>query len=144
VTLLSELWNNPPLKESPAFTFVLLFEMREMRNVERVMFAYPVVCVTHRRTDNSRTVSFTVSAWEWVYATNLSRLQSETSKRHVAEAHSALITAVLLPQGLSCYWDKIVSLRMITNLRLVDLRLSTAQQRSAGQNLPSDLYRCTP
>jgi hypothetical protein len=33
-----------------------------------------------------------------------------------------------------------VSLRMLTNLRLTDLRLTTAQQRSTGQNLPSDLY----
>jgi hypothetical protein len=29
---------------------------------------------------------------------------------------------------------------MLSNLRLVDLRLPTAQQRSTGQNLPSDLY----
>jgi hypothetical protein len=29
---------------------------------------------------------------------------------------------------------------MLTNLRLADLRLTTAQQRSTGQNLPSDLY----
>jgi hypothetical protein len=29
---------------------------------------------------------------------------------------------------------------MRTNLRLADLRLATAQQRSTGQNLPSDLY----
>jgi hypothetical protein len=33
-----------------------------------------------------------------------------------------------------------VSLRMVTNLRLADLRLTTAQQRTTGQNLPSDLY----
>jgi hypothetical protein len=32
-----------------------------------------------------------------------------------------------------------VLLRMLTNLRLADLRLTTAQQRSTGQNLPSDL-----
>jgi hypothetical protein len=29
---------------------------------------------------------------------------------------------------------------MLTNLRLADLRLTTAQQRSTCQNLPSDLY----
>jgi hypothetical protein len=29
---------------------------------------------------------------------------------------------------------------MLTNLRLTDLRLTTAQQRSTGQNLPSDVY----
>jgi hypothetical protein len=61
----------------------------------------------YRRADNFRPVSFTVSAWEWVYATNLSRLQGETrerererwtSKRHVGEAHSVLITVILLPQ----------------------------------------------
>jgi hypothetical protein len=93
-----------------------------------------------RRASNFQPVSFTVSAWEWVYATNLSRLQRETSKRHVGEAHSVLTTAILLPQRPSCYWCKIVSLRMLANLRLADLRLTTAQQRSTGQNLPSDLY----
>jgi hypothetical protein len=34
-----------------------------------------------------------------------------------------------------------VSLRKLTNLRLADLRLTAAQQRSTSQNLPSDL--CT-
>jgi hypothetical protein len=29
---------------------------------------------------------------------------------------------------------------MLTNLRLADLRLTTAQQRTTGQDLPSDLY----
>jgi hypothetical protein len=29
---------------------------------------------------------------------------------------------------------------MLTNLRLADLRLTAAQQRYTGQNLPSDLY----
>jgi hypothetical protein len=29
------------------------------------------------------------------------------------------------------------TLQMLTNLKLADLRLSTAQQRSTGQNLPS-------
>jgi hypothetical protein len=72
-------------------------------------------------------------------ATNLSRLQRETSKRHVGEAHSVLTTAILLPQRLGCYC-KIVSLRMLTNLRLSDFRLATAQQRTTGQNLPSVLY----
>jgi hypothetical protein len=33
-----------------------------------------------------------------------------------------------------------VSLRMLTNLRLPDLRLTPAQQRTTGQDLPSDLY----
>jgi hypothetical protein len=33
-----------------------------------------------------------------------------------------------------------MTLRMLTNLRLADLRLTTAQQRSTGQNLPSELY----
>jgi hypothetical protein len=103
--------------------------------------------------DNLRPVFSAVSAWEWACATNLSRLQRETrdrerererereiSKQHVGEAHSVLITPVLLPQRLSCYWCKIVSLHMLTNLRLADMRLTTAQQRSTGQNLPSDLY----
>jgi hypothetical protein len=93
----------------------------------------------YRRADNSRPVSFTVSAWERVYATNLSRLQRETSKRHMGEAHSVLTTAILIPQRLSCYWGKIVSLRM-----LAYLRLTTAQQRTIGQNLPSELYSSFP
>jgi hypothetical protein len=33
-----------------------------------------------------------------------------------------------------------VSLRLFTNLRLADLSLAFAQQRSTGQNLPFDLY----
>jgi hypothetical protein len=51
-----------------------------------------------------------------------------------------LITAILIPQSLSCYWGKILSLRMISYLRLNDLRLTTAHQRSTGQNLPSLVY----
>jgi hypothetical protein len=35
-------------------------------------------------------------------------------------------------------------LPMLTNFRLADLRLTTAQQRSTGQNLPSDLYMLSP
>jgi hypothetical protein len=97
--------------------------------------------VMYRGADNSQPVS-TVSAWECVYATNLSRLQGESNRRHVGEAHSVLTTATLLPQRLSCYWDKIVSLRMLTNLRLADYRLTAAQQRTTGQNLPPDLYVC--
>jgi hypothetical protein len=41
-------------------------------------------------------------------------------------ARSVLTTAILLPQRLSCYWGKTVSLRMATNLRFADLRLTTA------------------
>jgi hypothetical protein len=84
---------------------------------------------------NSWPVFFTVSAWEWFYATNLSRLERDTSKRHVAEAHSVLTAAILLPQRPSCYCGKTVSLRM-----LINLRLTTAQQRTTSQNLPFDLY----
>jgi hypothetical protein len=62
--------------------------------------------------------------------------ERETSKQHVGESHSVLITAILLPQRLSCYWGKTVSLRM-----LISLRLATAQQRTTGQDLPSHLYR---
>jgi hypothetical protein len=56
--------------------------------------------IKYRHPDNSRPVSFTVSAWDWVYATNLYRLrrERETSKRHVGEAHCVLTTAILLPQ----------------------------------------------
>jgi hypothetical protein len=57
----------------------------------------------------------------------------------VGEAHSVLITDILLPQHPSCYRGKIMSLRMLTNLRLADWHLATAQQRATGQNLPCDL-----
>jgi hypothetical protein len=72
--------------------------------------------------------------------------EREASKRHVGEAHSVLTTAILLPQRLSCYWGKIVSLRMLASIRLPNLRLTTAQQRSTGQNLLSDLHvlLCNP
>jgi hypothetical protein len=83
-------------------------------------------------------LSFAVSAWERVYATNLSRLQRETSKRHMGVAQCVLITGIILPQRLSCYWGKTVSLRML-NHKLADLRLTIAQQRSTGQSLPCDL-----
>jgi hypothetical protein len=98
--------------------------------------AVSVRIAQYRRADKSRPVSFTVSPWERV----LSRLQRETSKWHVGEAHSVLITAILLPQRLSCCCDKAVSLRMLSNLRLGDLRPATAQQRTTGQNLTSGLY----
>jgi hypothetical protein len=62
--------------------------------------------------------------------------ERETSKRHVGEAHSVLATVILLPQRLSCYWGRIVPLRMLS-----ELRLATAQQRTTGQNLTSDLYK---
>jgi hypothetical protein len=65
--------------------------------------------------------------------------ERETSKRHVGEAHSVIITAILLSQHVSCYWGKTVSLRMLTNHRFADLRLNTVQQRAIGQNLLSDL-----
>jgi hypothetical protein len=108
-----------------------------------------VYSTNYRRADNSRPVSFTVNTWEWVYATNLTLLQretrerereKETRKRHVGGAHIVLTSVILLPQRPSCYWTKIVPLRMLTNLRLADLRLTTAQQRSTCQNQPSDLY----
>jgi hypothetical protein len=66
--------------------------------------------------------------------------EREKSKRHVGEEHSVLTTAILLSQRLSCYWGKIVLLRMLANFRVADLRLRTAQQSSTGENLPSDLY----
>jgi hypothetical protein len=96
---------------------------------------------TYRRADNSRLMSFTVSAWECLCYEIISSAarnerQKKSSKRHVGEGHSVLITAILLPQRMRCCWGKIVPLRMITNFRLRDLRLTTAQQRSTGQNLP--------
>jgi hypothetical protein len=42
----------------------------------------------HRRANNFRPVSFTVSAWKWVYATNLSSLQTEKREREIKQATS--------------------------------------------------------
>jgi hypothetical protein len=105
----------------------------------------------YRCTDNFRPVSLTVSAIEWVHAMKLSRLQRKTGERErereregdrnkqtARGRNSALTTVILLPQRLSCYWGKIMSLRMLTNLRLADLILTAEQQRTTGQNLPSD------
>jgi hypothetical protein len=41
----------------------------------------PDQVVNYRRADNSRPVPFTVTAWEWAYATNLSRLQRERERQ---------------------------------------------------------------
>jgi hypothetical protein len=98
----------------------------------------------YRRTDNSWSVSFSVSAWVWVYASNLPRLRIYKRERNKqterGKSTQCTKAEILLPQRLNCYWRKIVSLRMLTNLRLPDLRLATEQQRSSGQNLPSYLY----
>jgi hypothetical protein len=103
----------------------------------------------YRRTDNSRPMSFTVSAWEWVYATNLSRLQRETKRerergrnKQTARGRSTQYTNNSDPITTTSdlLLRQIVWLRMLTNLRLADLGLITAQQRSTDQNLPSDLY----
>jgi hypothetical protein len=72
----------------------------------------------YRRADKFWAVPFTVSPWEWVYAKNSPRLERETrerdtSKRHVGK-HSLLISAILLPQHLRCYWGKIKSQSYIT------------------------------
>jgi hypothetical protein len=99
----------------------------------RYLLKSNVTAICYKRADNSRPVSFTVSAWDWVYTTKLISSAGRKSKRHVGEEHSVLITAILLPQRLSCYWGKIVSLRILTNLRLADMRLTTAQHRSTGQ-----------
>jgi hypothetical protein len=119
------------LNTAPVPRYMNMYVYRHFHNVNALRFVRPLL---YKRVDIFWPVSFTVSAWEWVYATNLSRLQRETSKRHVGEAHSVLITATLLPQRLICYWGRIVSPRT-----LADLRLTTAQQRTTGQNLLSDL-----
>jgi hypothetical protein len=102
---------------------------------EASCIAVSVMISVYRRADNSLpTVSLCYEPISSAERNNReSARERETSKRHVGEAHSVLITAILLPQRLSCYCGKIVSLRMLTNLRLADLRLTT------GQNLPSDL-----
>jgi hypothetical protein len=84
--------------------------------VKWVTVLQALACSSYRRADNSGPVFFTVSAWEWVYAMKERRERNkrggkrerETSKRHVGEAHSALITAILLPQRLSCACSSIL------------------------------------
>jgi hypothetical protein len=101
---------------------------------------FHLIRITYRRADNCRPVPFTVSAWEWVYATNLSRLQRETRgegereeqangtwEKHKYTNNSDPITST------SELLSETVSLRMLTNLRFADLRLTTAQQRATGQ-----------
>jgi hypothetical protein len=82
----------------------LLCRIRPQADMPHGQSAYQLISLGYRRADNPRPVSFTVSAWGRVYATNLSRLQRET------EAHSVLITAILLTQRPSCYCGKTVSL----------------------------------
>jgi hypothetical protein len=108
----------------------------------------------YRRDETVRPLFFKVSAWEWVYGTNSTRACKYQARGLVGMVAAVgrgghvlpkgtpgfEITAILLPQRLSWYWRKIVSLRMLTNLRLTDLRVTTAQQRSTGWNLPSVLY----
>jgi hypothetical protein len=48
--------------------------------------------IEYRSADNSRQVSFNVSAWEWVYATNLSRLLRETRDKQTARGRSTHCT----------------------------------------------------
>jgi hypothetical protein len=91
----------------------------------------------YRRADNSRPMSFTVTAREWVYATNFCRenkreRERETSTLHVGETHSVLTTANILPRRLSyCYWGKIVSLRMFTNLASDHWAIAIHRSKSA-------------
>jgi hypothetical protein len=47
------------------------------------------------------------------------------------EKHSVLITAILLPQRLSCYWGKIVSLRMLTDFASDHCAIENHRTRSA-------------
>jgi hypothetical protein len=90
----------------------------------------------YRSVEDSRPVSFTAGAWQSVYAMSLSRLQRETSKRHVGEAHSVLTAAILLHQRLSC-WGKIVSLRMrVSTLSVLTAAILLSQHLSCywGKN----------
>jgi hypothetical protein len=72
--------------------------------------------------DISWSVSFNVSAWERVYATdcrgNIRRL---AAGKQLARAQYLPITAILLAQRLTSDWGNIVSLRMIINPRLANL-----------------------
>jgi hypothetical protein len=58
----------------------------------------------------------------------MERERERNKKLHLEEAHNVLTTVILLHQRLSCYCGKIVSLSMLTNLRLADLSLTTAHR----------------
>jgi hypothetical protein len=62
------------MKEPIYCLHVLIFNKAHVST--RLSIQFPHRCFNYyRRADNFRPVSFIVSAWEWVYATNLSRLQ---------------------------------------------------------------------
>jgi hypothetical protein len=109
-----------PLVQLWIFLYLLQQFYHLKMQFEGIKLQFEIIKLMYRLADNSGPVTFTVSALEWVYATNLSRLQRETSRRHVGEAHSVLTTVILLTQRLSCYFGKIVSLRMLANLKLSD------------------------
>jgi hypothetical protein len=77
--------------------------------------------------DISWPVSFTVSAWERVYATNCrENIRRLAAGKQLARGNSTqyiLITAILLAQRLTSYWGNIVSLRMLMNLGVRPLRI---------------------
>jgi hypothetical protein len=75
--------------------------------------------------DISWPVSFTLSAWERVCATNCrENIRRLAAGKQLARGNSTqhlLITAILLAQRLTSYWGNIVSLRMLINLKLANL-----------------------
>jgi hypothetical protein len=60
---------------------VKVFPTTDLWIHRRLMVAMGVSKELYRRADNSRPMPITISAWEWFYATNLSRLQRETRER---------------------------------------------------------------
>jgi hypothetical protein len=80
---------------------------------------------TYYCADISWPVSFTVSAWERVYATrcreNIRRLAAGKLLARGNNTQYLLTTAILLAERLTSYWGNIVSLRMHINLRLANL-----------------------
>jgi hypothetical protein len=137
---------------SNKFNFIFLKQRNEAGNeyVENILWdtwlKWPRA--GYRRADNSRPVSSTVSAWEWVYATNLSRLQRETKDREREKLANGTW------EKHTVYWQQrsyYLNVRVATEATWCHCSCSPIlgsqncvwplrNREPTGQNLPSDLY----
>jgi hypothetical protein len=100
-----------------------------------------LVIMPYSRADNSRPVSFADCAWEWVYATNLSRLQRERerNKRRVREAQRTYYLNGVVTEANQCHCacSPILSLTCVWRLRSREHR-----PKSAGRPILAIDKRC--